>query len=194
MRYDEFLASQAKQRKPLAHEEHDRQVACVSWYRLQYPQYALNMFSVPNGGYRTRKVRHELMEEGTVQGVSDLILMLRTPLYGALCIEMKSDKGKQRDSQKMWQKAVEGAGYKYVVCRSIDEFSKIVNDYIQYYEESKACAQMHDVRIIAADAVLCKSDNSLLSESENKVCGKCGNSLRGVAGMPGTKTNRTQDL
>ena len=28
------------------------QQACVRWFRLQYPKYAGNLFSVPNGGYR----------------------------------------------------------------------------------------------------------------------------------------------
>ena len=44
---------------------------------------------------------------------------------------MKQPKGYQQDSQKEWQKAVESVGNKYVVCRSLEEFVKVVNDYLK---------------------------------------------------------------
>lgn len=43
---------------------------------------------------------------------------------------MKQPNGRQQDSQKEWQKAVESVGNKYVVCRSLEEFIEVVNDYL----------------------------------------------------------------
>lgn len=39
----------------MRHIESDIQKAFVKWFRLQYPQYALNLMSVPNGGARRKK-------------------------------------------------------------------------------------------------------------------------------------------
>ena len=44
---------------------------------------------------------------------------------------MKQPKGRQQESQKEWQKAVESAGNKYVVVRSLDEFIEVVTDYLK---------------------------------------------------------------
>lgn len=35
---------------------------------------------------------------------------------------MTTEKGKQQSSQKIWQRAVEDAGYKYVIFRSFEDF------------------------------------------------------------------------
>ena len=43
---------------------------------------------------------------------------------------MKTKVGRQSESQRNWQKEVERAGNKYVVCRSIEEFIEVVNDYL----------------------------------------------------------------
>lgn len=39
----------------MRHIESNIQKAFVTWFRLQYPEYALNLTSVPNGGARRRK-------------------------------------------------------------------------------------------------------------------------------------------
>ena len=44
---------------------------------------------------------------------------------------MKTDKGKQSEAQKEWQKLIERDGYKYVVVRSIEDFIKVVTDYLK---------------------------------------------------------------
>ena len=134
-----------KQRKPQRHEESSLQESCVTWFRLQYPKLALLLFAVPNGGSRTRRtiVRagrvityspeiQQMKKEGLTPGVSDLILLKPSNGYASLCIEMKTtEKGsKQRESQKVWQQAAEGAGNKYVVCRTLEEFMAVVKEYL----------------------------------------------------------------
>ena len=110
--------------------EHRLQCACVRWFRLAYPQHRHNLFAVPNGGYRTPATAAKIKAEGALPGVSDLILLIARGGYHGLLIEMKTDKGRQSEAQREWQRLIEADGYKYVVVRSIEEFIKVVTDYL----------------------------------------------------------------
>lgn len=114
----------------MRHDESNLQIACVRWFRLQFPSIAPLLFSVPNGGRRDAVTGAILKAEGAVAGVSDLLLLLPSGHYHGLCIEMKTEKGKQSDAQKEWQKAVEAVGYKYAVVRSFEQFADLIDDYI----------------------------------------------------------------
>lgn len=116
--------------KPHSNEEHRLQVQCVTWFRYQYPRLRMLLFSVPNGGYRLIKTATLMKQEGQLRGVSDLILLFPNSKYHALCIEMKTETGRQSIEQKNFQSAVEEAGYKYAVCRSLDDFMKVIKGYI----------------------------------------------------------------
>ena len=127
------------------------QQAAVRWFRYEYPKLASLLVHIPNEGQRTTKwIKGKLVctggaklkAEGLVKGVSDLVLFVPNSEYHALCLETKVeetviDKGKmkvkrtyQSPEQKEWQAVVESQGYKYVVYRSIEEFIKIVKDYL----------------------------------------------------------------
>lgn len=109
-------------------EEHRLQCDCVTWFRVQYPD--LVLFAPPNGGRRDIVTGARLKAEGVVAGVADLILLEPNANYHALCIEMKTAKGRQSDSQKAWQEAVTKHGYLYVVVRSFDDFRTLINNYL----------------------------------------------------------------
>ena len=130
--FEELLArnKNIKPRKKSSEEEHHLQVACVQWFRLQYPTMRHNLFAVPNGGRRDKVTGGKLKAEGALAGVSDLILLKQSKGYGALLIEMKTDKGKQSTGQQEWQKKIEQDGYKYVICRSLDEFMNEIKEYL----------------------------------------------------------------
>lgn len=123
-------------------EEHNIQAACVRWFNLQWPEYRGLLFAVPNGGARSKATAGKLKAEGVVPGVADLILLvpgfviselkdgyLAKECHG-LCIEMKTAKGRQSPEQKEWQAKVEGEGYGYRVCHSLDEFMNTINNYL----------------------------------------------------------------
>lgn len=112
------------------HEESSLQIDCVSWFRHTFPQLARLLIAVPNGGARNAATGRILKAEGVVAGVADLILFVAHRGYHALCIEMKTAKGRQQDTQKAWQKAVEAQDYKYVICRSLDDFKTTVQSYL----------------------------------------------------------------
>lgn len=108
------------------------QQGCVRWFRLRYPRYAGNLFSVPNGGYRNAVTGAILKAEGALAGVADLFLAVPNRFYAGLFIEMKRPKGRQQESQRRFQQAVESQGYKYSLCYSLDDFMVVVNDYLMF--------------------------------------------------------------
>ena len=130
--FDNILAAEQnrKVRKHPSQDEFRLQCSCVTWFRLQYKQYAHNLFAVPNGGKRTKAEAGMLKAEGVLAGVADLILLKSNHHYGALLIEMKTKIGRQSDEQKAWQALIEKDGYKYVVIRSFEEFQKAIKEYL----------------------------------------------------------------
>ena len=112
------------------HEESKLQCGCVKYFRTCFPKYAYMLFAVPNGGYRKELEGKILKAEGVIAGVADLILLVPRNGKGALCIEMKTRKGVQRESQKVWQEECEKAGNKYVVVRSFEQFRDAVTSYL----------------------------------------------------------------
>ena len=126
-----MLASNKKVSRGYSDEEHRIQCSCVRWFSLQYPHLHGRLFAVPNGGRRDATTASKLKAEGVVAGVADLILLKSNRDYGALLIEMKTLKGRQRDSQKQWEETVCANGeYKYVVCRSLDDFQREIETYL----------------------------------------------------------------
>lgn len=127
MKYDEFLKleasrAQKRKRKP-RHIEESIQVACVKWFRLQYPN--LVIFAVPNGGSRNLYEAKNMKESGTLAGVADLVIVGNGGRV--LFVEMKAGKNKQEDSQVLFQNKVETLGHKYIICRSLEQFKKEVD-------------------------------------------------------------------
>lgn len=132
MTFEEMIkkSSSTKARKKPTDDEHKIQCACVRWFRLKHSKLRKILFAIPNGGRRDAVTGAKLKEEGATSGVSDLILLRSNRFYGALCVEMKKPGGYQSSAQKEWQKEVEAIGNKYIVCRSLDEFMKVVTDYL----------------------------------------------------------------
>jgi hypothetical protein len=111
---------------------------------LQHPALSYNLIAYPAGDIRKKEYKQtregniihyspagkRLKDEGVIAGVSDLILFHGNSMYHGLCIEMKASKNNQQQSQISWQHRVEAEKYKYVVCRSIEEFMNVINDYL----------------------------------------------------------------
>lgn len=108
------------------------QQACVRWFRLRYPRYAGLLYAIPNGGKRDAVTGAILKAEGALAGVADLFLSVPNRSCHGLYIEMKTRKGRQQESQRRFQEAVEGEGYKYALCRSVDDFIAEVEGYLRF--------------------------------------------------------------
>lgn len=108
--------------------EHNLQMKCVRYFRLKYKKYLI--YAVPNGGYRTRTTAKKLVLEGVVSGVPDLFIAVARHDYHGLYIEMKNGKaGKVSKEQKEIMAYLENEGYKVALCRDLDEFMKVVDEY-----------------------------------------------------------------
>lgn len=109
---------------------------CVTWFRLTFPTVSNLLFAVPNGGWRGAKAGAQMVYEGQVKGVADLILLFPKGGKSSLCIEMKvpkrkgSSAGTQSAAQKQWQELVEANGSTYVVCHGLLEFIRAVCCYL----------------------------------------------------------------
>ncbi len=114
----------------MRHLESDIQIACVRWFRYRHPSVAPLLFAVPNGGARNAVTASILKAEGVVAGVADLLLLVPSGGWHGLAIEMKTPTGRQSESQRAWQRAVEGQGYRYAVCRSVEGFITTVEGYL----------------------------------------------------------------
>ena len=112
----------------MKHTESKLQIACVRWFRLQYPNIIL--FAIPNGGQRGIIGATILKREGVLAGVPDLFLAKQVNSFGGLFIEMKSAKGVQSASQREIMVKLLSAGYQYQICRDFDSFRNAVTNYI----------------------------------------------------------------
>ena len=110
---------------------------CVNWFRQTFPHVGNLLFAVPNGGWRGVRAGAQMVYEGQVKGVADLILLYPSGGKSSLCLEMKvpkkkgSSAGTQKPAQKEWQALVEKYGSIYVVCHGLLELTQAVCAYLQ---------------------------------------------------------------
>lgn len=129
MRWEEWANNSSGGRH--AEPEHDLQVACVRWFRLQYSKWAFLLFAIPNGGKRNAITAAKLKAEGVVAGVPDLFLAIPCGGYSGLFIEMKNGKkGRLSESQESMIKELRAVGYRVEICRDFECFCSAVGDYL----------------------------------------------------------------
>jgi len=112
------------------HEEETLQTLCVNWFKTKYPALSRLLVHVPNERKCSVQRGAVLRGMGVTAGVADLILFVARHPHHGLHIEMKTPKGRVRDSQKEWGNLVEAQGYKYTICRSLQDFQSIINGYL----------------------------------------------------------------
>lgn len=109
------------------------QASCVTWMHNTYPEYRGLYFCVPNENSRgdsnsaTGAIRRSM---GVVKGVSDTLMLIPRGRWHGLCIEYKREDGYQSQVQKDWQSKVEAQGFRYEVVRSLEEFKRLIVEYL----------------------------------------------------------------
>ena len=109
------------------------QATCYEYFWNTYPQYRGLYFAVPNEHNRadpnaiTGATRTSM---GVYHGVSDTLMLIPRHGFHGLCIEYKDEKGRQSEHQVAWQALVESQGYVYKICRSLEQFQIIINEYL----------------------------------------------------------------
>lgn len=113
-------------------EEEKLQIACIKWFDYQYPEYSKLLFAVPNGGSRNKIEAANLKKQGVRAGVSDIVFLKENNKYDFLCIEFKTEKGKQTDNQIIFQEDIKKhtSGY-YIIIRSFEQFKKSIEQYLK---------------------------------------------------------------
>ena len=144
--YPDYTPSSAPKQRKVQHEG-QLQIACVRWFRLQYPAFATLLFHPKNeadGATSPKRIAINAAT-GVVPGVPDLILALPSlregkmgiieehpDLYFGLGIELKYGKtNNQTAHQHRFQGYWQSAGYKYALCRSLEDFIQVVTDYMR---------------------------------------------------------------
>lgn len=135
MKYEDFIKAHTSVRARSKHLEDTLNVACFQWFSLSYPALRGLLFHTPNEGRKGKAEAARLKRMGVVAGVSDLILLPHKEGVKPICIELKTDTGRQSESQKKWQSAVSSHGSEYVVCRSLQEFIETIKNHLKDYEE-----------------------------------------------------------
>lgn len=120
------------------HREDDLHMACVRWFDMRYPKLRELLHHSPNGGLRNEREAARFKRMGVRAGFPDLILLLprgRCPFLG---IELKTEKGRQSEYQRTYQKVFEGVGARYEVVRSVDGFMSAIDDYLHSYQQTES--------------------------------------------------------
>lgn len=113
--------------------EHKLQVQCVKLFGYMYPKLEKCLFAVPNGGRRDAATGAKLRDEGVRAGVADLFLCVAASGRHGLFIEMKTEENgsRQSEAQKEFGAMADGNGYGYVICRTVEQFKKVVTGYLE---------------------------------------------------------------
>lgn len=111
-----------------ASEEEQLQVACVDWFKWNYPGKVI--FAIPNGGKRSPMAGQKLKKAGMLPGVPDLFVCVPTGKFGGLFVEMKVKTNVPSDVQVYVMKQLLGSGYAVEVCYTFERFKEVVEDYM----------------------------------------------------------------
>ena len=69
-----------------------------------------------------------MKRSGVLAGVADLIIVADRAV---LFVEMKTKKGRQEESQKVFQSNVERLGFEYKICRSLSSFQMTIENWLK---------------------------------------------------------------
>jgi hypothetical protein len=121
-----------KAKRVLSHEEDDIQADFFEKVKIFFPTIPEKLlFAVPNGGNRDKREAARLKRQGVKRGVADVILLIPKKGFASLCIEFKTEKGKQSDEQKEFQRQAKMCGSKYVIARSVGSAIETVKEYLK---------------------------------------------------------------
>ncbi len=121
------------------HEEDNLQIACRTWFDLQYPHLRLLLHHSPNEGLLVKRAADGAKRKamGVRAGFPDFIFLLPTKASPYLCLELKTAKGRQSESQRQYQKLVEQHSGSYVVIRTLEEFINTIKSYVNGMDKNR---------------------------------------------------------
>lgn len=118
-------------KKRRQYPEHDLQVACLKWFKLQYPHLSGLIFHIPNERKQSEWAGVRAKQLGTLAGVADVFLSVPSNGWHGYYFEFKSAKGILTESQKTFMGNVLDAGYNWKIIRNFEDFKNIINNYLK---------------------------------------------------------------
>jgi hypothetical protein len=114
--------------------EHSIQASFVEW--CKWKEYSWpwlrNLYAVPNAGKRSFALAARMKREGLKAGVPDMCIAYPSGGWHGLYIEFKKKYGGQTTEQANWFDRLQKAGYRCVICFSLEEAVATVNEYSLY--------------------------------------------------------------
>lgn len=114
--------------------EHEEQVALmrlVELHKGRWPELGM-LYSIPNGGKRSRITGAILKREGQKKGVPDLCLPVPRGGYHGLYIELKRQRKSQISPEQVaWLQSLKGQGYRAEMCLGAAAAWDVIREYIQ---------------------------------------------------------------
>lgn len=107
--------------------EQQIQQACVFYLGILRRIGKLSYFHCPNGGYRSAIEGRVFKSLGVIPGIPDLIILL--PKGRIIFIEVKSEKGRISENQKMFHVELERLGHAVYIIRGVDDLKEILTGY-----------------------------------------------------------------
>lgn len=117
-----------KAKRFMGHEEDNIQAEFFFKAAILFPKLDKLLYHACNEGKRDPKRAKRI---GIKSGVADVHLAIANHQYHSLYIEFKAGKNTQTDEQIAFQKQVEAAGNKYVVCYLAAEAIQILKEYLK---------------------------------------------------------------
>ena len=118
-------------KKKRQYAEHELQVACLKWFKMQYPHLSGLIFHIPNERKQSPIAGKRAKDLGTLSGVADVFLSVPLNGWHGHYFEFKSVKGRQTDTQVKFANSVLGRVYNYSVIRDFDDFKNKINIYLK---------------------------------------------------------------
>lgn len=103
------------------------QQECYLWFHNTYPEYrGLLNYNLNNSANVLQGKKNKSM--GLQKGRADMVFYFEGKAY---MLEMKTLNGYQSLKQKQWQQAIECAGFKYFIIKTLKMFKYVVNNIIE---------------------------------------------------------------
>lgn len=100
--------------------EHWLQVRLFYVLERDFPDFFPYVYSVPNGGHRTKRTAMLMNAEGLMGGVQDIAVSYPRGIYHGMFLEVKTDKGSASKVQKEVKERFSNVGYHCVIEKGFD--------------------------------------------------------------------------
>lgn len=132
--YQCFAEKKNPSKKGKKHDkpEERMQIEFFNQVPIFFPRLPLKLLlAVPNGGSRNIIEAKNLKAQGVKSGISEVLLLIPKKGFSCLCLEFKTQTGRQSDEQTEFQNQADKVGNKYVVVQSVKEAIDTLKWYLE---------------------------------------------------------------